>query len=89
MSRNLDRRIELMFPILDRAAFEEVKSILDIYFRDNVSAMELQQNGAWLPVERGKKEDVFDAQEELYRIYKKRDEARPQNIEKQFEVRRK
>ena len=53
MSRNLDRRIELMFPILDRAAFEEVKSILDIYFRDNVSAMELQQIGAWLPVERG------------------------------------
>ena len=89
MSRNLDRRIELMFPILDRGAFEEVKSILDIYFRDNISAMELHQNGAWENVERDKKDGDFDAQAELYKIYRKRDEARPQNIEKQFEVRRK
>jgi len=78
-----------MFPILDRGAFEEVKSILDIYFRDNISAMELHQNGAWENVERDKKDGDFDAQAELYKIYRKRDEARPQNIEKQFEVRRK
>ncbi|MCR4579984.1 MAG: polyphosphate kinase 1 [Treponema sp.] len=89
MSRNLDRRIELMFPILDRDAFRDVKSILDSYFMDNVSAMELQQNGGWLPVEKGKKDSDYNAQEELYRKYKNRDEARPQNIEKQFEVRRK
>ena len=89
MSRNLDRRIELMFPILDKDCFDDVKSILDIYFRDNVSAMELHKNGAWENVERDKKAGDFDAQAELYKIYRKRDEARPQNIEKQFEVRRK
>lgn len=89
MSRNLDRRIELMFPILDHDAFEDVKSILDTYFKDNVCAMELRQSGVWECVERGKKDAAFDAQAELYRKYKKRDEARPKNIEEQFEVRRK
>lgn len=89
MSRNLDRRIELMFPILDKDAFADVKSILDIYFADNTNAMELQSNGTWTAVERGKKEDKFQAQQVLYSKYKKLDENRPKNIESQFEVRRK
>lgn len=89
MSRNLDRRIELMFPILDKDAFADVKSILDTYFADNTNAMELQSNGTWLAVERGKKEDKFQAQQVLYSKYKKLDENRPKNIESQFEVRRK
>lgn len=89
MSRNLDRRIELMFPILDKDAFADVKSILDTYFADNTNAMELQSNGTWLAVDRGKKEDKFQAQQVLYSKYKKLDENRPKNIESQFEVRRK
>lgn len=89
MSRNLDRRIELMFPILDKDAFADVKSILDIYFADNTNAMELQSNGTWLAVERGKKEEKIQAQQVLYSKYKKLDENRPKNVESQFEVRRK
>ncbi|MCR5063477.1 MAG: polyphosphate kinase 1, partial [Treponema sp.] len=45
MSRNLDRRIELMFPILDKDAFEDVKSILELYFKDNTNSMELTHTG--------------------------------------------
>ena len=89
MNRNLDRRIELMFPILDKAAFEDVKSILDTYFQDNTVAMELLSNGAWQEVKRGKKDDPFQAQTELYKKYKKLDEKKPKSPEKQFEVRRK
>lgn len=89
MSRNLDRRIELMFPILDKEAFEDVKSILDTYFEDNTNAMELQSSGAWIPIERGKKDVEIQAQAELYKKYKKLDEKKPQSSEKQFEVRRK
>ena len=89
MNRNLDRRIELMFPILDKAAFEDVKSILDVYFADNVSAMELQSNGSWLPVERGKKDAPLRAQEKLYKKYKALEEGKPNVSEKRFEVRRK
>ena len=89
MSRNLDRRIELMFPILDKTAFEDVKSILDTYFADNSSAMQLQSNGSWQPVERGKKEDVVRAQEVLYKKYKALEEKKPKETETRFEVRRK
>ena len=89
MSRNLDRRIELMFPILEKAAFDEVKKILDSYFKDNTNAMELSQTGSWTPVEKNKKDDSYQTQFELYKYYKKLDDSKPQNTEKQFEVRRK
>lgn len=89
MNRNLDRRIELMFPILDKAAFEDVKSILDTYFADNTKAMELQSNGSWLPVECGKKDEAVRAQEVLYKKYKALEEKKPNVSEKKFEVRRK
>ena len=89
MNRNLDRRIELMFPILDKSAFEDVKSILDTYFADNTTAMELQTNGSWIPVERGKKENPVRAQEVLYKKYKALEEKKPNVSEKKFEVRRK
>ena len=89
MSRNLDRRIELMFPILEKAAFEEVKKILDSYFKDNTNAMELTQNGSWLPVQKDKKDESYQTQFELYKYYKKLDDSKPQTTEKQFEVRRK
>ena len=89
MNRNLDRRIELMFPILDKAAFEDVKSILDSYFADNTRAMELQPNGSWQQVLRGKKEAAYRAQEELYKKYRKLEEKKPKGEETRFEVRRK
>ena len=89
MNRNLDRRIELMFPILDKAAFEDVKSILDTYFADNTTAMELQSNGSWQLVERGKKDTPVRAQEVLYKKYKQLEEKKPTAGEKRFEVRRK
>lgn len=89
MSRNLDRRIELMFPILDKDAFEDIKSILELYFKDNTNSMELTHTGTWVPVEKAKKEQDFEVQNELYKKYKKLNDLKPQNIEKQFEVRRK
>ena len=93
MSRNLDRRIELMFPILDKAVFADVKSILDTYFEDNTNAMELKSNGEWVPIlkpsERKRKTEAIQAQEKLYLKYKKLEESKPKSTEKQFEVRRK
>ena len=92
MSRNLDRRIELMFPILDKGAFKDVKSILDTYFKDNTNGMELRSNGEWVPV-KVKNSGVaagFRAQEVLYNKYKKLDDsAKKREVQSQFEVRRK
>lgn len=88
MSRNLDRRIELMFPILDRNVFKEVKNILDTYFEDNTNAQYLSENGIWTPIEHTKDEKEIRAQEVLYKKYKKRSESTIK-IPKTFEVRRK
>lgn len=90
MSRNLDRRIELMFPILEKEAFDDVKSILDSYFADNTNAMELKQNGSWESVsQESDSSEKYQAQAELYKKYKKLNESKPKNLDNQFEVRRK
>lgn len=87
MNRNLDRRIELMFPILDKAAFADVKSILDTYFKDNTNAMELQSNGDWIPVKDGK--NNYQAQAALYKKYKKLNSVKKKGEHTEFQVRRK
>lgn len=45
MPRNLDRRVEIMFPIEDEKLKEKVIHILDIQFKDNVKAHILKSNG--------------------------------------------
>lgn len=69
MERNLDRRIELMFPVLDKDVSKEVLSILDSYFLDNTSSSTLTSDGEWVKTISG---DVpYCAQEELYKRYQK------------------
>ncbi len=87
MDRNLDRRIELMFPILEKNAFTEVKEILETYFEDTASAMELKRDGTWEKVS-GKKAGI-SAQEVLYKKYKKLSDEKKKKIETEFKVRRK
>ena len=91
MNRNLDRRIELMFPILDKNAFEQIKEYLDTYFKDNTSAEILLSNGNWQPVERKKKDDNIRAQDILYKKYKhiNATSAKAKANTKEFVVRRK
>ena len=91
MSRNLDRRIELMFPILDKNAFRQVKSWLDMYFEDNTNAEVLQSNGKWEPVATTKRSVKLRAQEMLYKHYKYQNETneKARKNTQGFEVRRK
>ncbi|MBQ5470522.1 MAG: polyphosphate kinase 1 [Treponema sp.] len=90
MSRNLDRRIEVMFPVLDRKAFDEVKEVLEVYFKDNTNALELTENGDWVPVKAGTSEkEKVRAQEVLYKKYKKRDSSSSEAPKIEFVVRRK
>jgi polyphosphate kinase len=44
MPRNLDRRIELMFPVLDPALQAQVREALEVLLQDNVKASELDPN---------------------------------------------
>ncbi|MFV0528342.1 MAG: RNA degradosome polyphosphate kinase [Lachnospiraceae bacterium] len=55
MSRNLDRRVEIIFPVEDEDIKCEILHILDVQFKDNVKAHILQDNGAYEKIDkRGK-----------------------------------
>ncbi|MDR2518387.1 MAG: polyphosphate kinase 1 [Spirochaetaceae bacterium] len=47
MSRNLERRVELMFPVLQDDLKAQVSALLEAYFRDNCQARALGPDGAW------------------------------------------
>ena len=55
MPRNLDRRVEIVFPVEDEEIKKELIHILDLEFRDNVKAHILQLDGTYeKPDRRGK-----------------------------------
>lgn len=47
MPRNLDRRIELMFPVEDKDNKKELLELLKMYFRDNEKSWQLQPDGSY------------------------------------------
>ncbi|MCS7237662.1 MAG: polyphosphate kinase 1 [Thermoguttaceae bacterium] len=64
MRRNLDRRIELLWPVTDERLRRRLKAALDLYFADNVKAYRLQPDGTY---ERLRPEgETLRAQEKLY-----------------------
>lgn len=62
MTRNLDRRIELMWPIEDPACRAKVLEALSAMFRDNVKARRLGPDGVYRRVRPGRGEEPFRAQ---------------------------
>ena len=47
MPRNLDRRVEIVFPVEDESIKEELCHVLDLEFQDNVKAHILQPDGTY------------------------------------------
>ena len=47
MTRNLDKRIELMFPVLDESNAERTKEILETYFKDTLQSHKLLPSGKY------------------------------------------
>lgn len=88
MDRNLDRRVELMFPVTDSSVFESVKEILSVYFEDNCQSYRLQSDGTWKAITAEPGEPVVRAQEILYQHYKKADDAKKSAPRNDFVVRR-
>ncbi|MDC7290146.1 RNA degradosome polyphosphate kinase [Blautia schinkii] len=48
MPRNLDRRVEIVFPVEDEEIKKEIMHILDLEFKDNVKAHILQLDGTYV-----------------------------------------
>ncbi|HET9316212.1 MAG TPA: RNA degradosome polyphosphate kinase, partial [Vicinamibacteria bacterium] len=65
MPRNLDRRIELLFPV-SPACRRKVMDALDAMFLDNVKARRLMPDGTYRRKRPGKGEEPFRAQVRVY-----------------------
>jgi polyphosphate kinase len=68
MPRNLDRRVELLFPVMSKDAREKVRLALDLVFSDNVKARILQADGSYIMRKRKKNEEPIRAQEAIYQL---------------------
>ncbi len=70
MERNLDRRVEAVFPIEDAKLAEQLREeVLPAYLRDNVNARALNPDGSWTAVRPRDGAERFDVQEWLGTIY--------------------
>jgi polyphosphate kinase len=88
MPRNLDRRVELMFPVLQRDIFDHIKKVLDTYFSDNQKSYRLTASGTWIPATDSVSREPIRAQEVLHHLYKAR--AKTEDVSTHmFVVRRK
>jgi polyphosphate kinase len=67
MPRNLDRRIELLFPLEAPEARAKVLAALEALFSDNVKARRLQADGTYKRRRPAKGEEPFRAQIHVYR----------------------
>jgi polyphosphate kinase len=67
MNRNLDRRVELFFPINSKEIKEKVKHFLTISLKDTTNARNLNFSGKYTRVDKRKKIH-FNSQMEFYKI---------------------
>lgn len=77
MPRNLDRRVELLFPVEDEDLKEEVINVLEVEMNDNVKAHLMQPDGSYVkPDRRGKEavnsQDYFCEQAKQHHVVEKR-----------------
>ncbi len=66
MPRNLDKRIELFFPVENPQCRRKVQEALDAMFQDNVKARRLQADGSYKRRHPAKGEETFRAQLRLH-----------------------
>ena len=65
MTRNLDKRVELMIPIEDKPCRKRLLEILEAAFKDNCNAHEILDDGTSRRIERAKGKKRFRLQEHL------------------------
>ncbi|WFB35398.1 polyphosphate kinase 1 [Kiritimatiellota bacterium B12222] len=67
MTRNLDKRVELMTPVDEPALREELEHILETGLKDNVKARELKSDGFYHRIRPQENEKPLRSQEILYK----------------------
>ena len=69
MPRNLERRVELLFPVLDKQNRKLLDYFFSMYFADNVKAFEMQPDGSWHRKTLQQGQQPVRAQEALHRFF--------------------
>ena len=82
MPRNLDRRVEILFPVLDEQLKNQVKHILDVELSDNIKAHILKSDGNYEKIDRRGKilvnsqdqfcREAMEAAPHVDRVYRER-----------------
>jgi polyphosphate kinase len=65
MTRNLDRRVELLFPIEEESTKEKVREILSLVLKDTVKARILNSDGSYSRIDKRGKE-IISCQEKFH-----------------------
>ncbi len=68
MPRNLDRRVELLFPIESGPLSKQLMDVLKLQWKDNVKASELKPDGRYIRIQKPN-EPRINSQEELMRLH--------------------
>ena len=69
MPRNLERRVELLFPVLDKQNQKLLDYFFSMYFADNVKAFEMQPDGSWHRKTLQQGQPPVRAQETFHRFF--------------------
>ncbi len=88
MTRNLNRRVELMFPVEEPHHIKRLRDALAVYFDDNESSHLLHADGTYTRIEGKKGQNPCRSQEVFHRLFSK-SERREKAPHKEFVVRRK
>jgi polyphosphate kinase len=87
MHRNLERRVEIMFPVQDEKIRDELLDVLNAYFMDNCQARVLDSAGTWKHLSPSLDEKPFRVQKDmLSRAARDSDSHAP--VKQEFTVRR-
>ena len=71
MTRNLHRRVELMFPVHEKSLQKKIWELLNIYWADNSKSWRLKPTGSYEKIKPAQGEAPFSAQEFLLSELKK------------------
>ncbi len=88
MPRNLERRVEVMFPVFQQDIFSVIKDTLHVYFSDNQNAQNLNTDGTWSKISQKNAQNIR-SQEYFYSVYKNNAIEESKKSKKEFVVRRK
>lgn len=73
MPRNLERRVELLFPVLDKQNQELLEYFFSVYFADNVKSFEMLPDGSWRRQTPQEGQVPIRAQETFQRFFEQQD----------------